>query len=294
MASSGVMVDFARLPTEKKVALFAVIGLLLGLLYWKFFYSSLSDDLSQVESIHERNVAESKRLAADLDKKPELEARRAKLLEETTKQQAALPSEAEVPAFFETLERKVSDSGVEINKWNKKNEEPVESFVKVPVEVEISGTFMQIKRFFASLVQSDVRPAPGTVENSGEEHERIVSIEHLAISNPTVKNREIVLTAKFLAVTYRQEDKPVGTTAPGKPGAAPAKAAPATAPGTPASSAPPLPTAPAPLPPANTPAGAKARAEDAIEKGDARNRNAGGVDEAKTPATGSNRLKGGI
>ena len=33
------------------------------------------------------------------------------------KNQTALPTEAEVPAFFETLQRKVAESGVEIRKW---------------------------------------------------------------------------------------------------------------------------------------------------------------------------------
>src|SRR5262249_30189881 len=101
---------------------------------------------------------------------------------------------------------------------------------------------------------------------------------------PTVQNREIVMTAKFTAVTFRQEDRPV---APDKSGQAPAGGARPAAP-------PPRPTAPTTAPPppprATTPAGAKARGRGAVEKGDARNRNAAGVDDKK----GSDRLKGGL
>ena len=49
------------------------------------------------------------------------------------------------------------------------------------------------------------------------------------------------------------------------------------------------------MPSAATPAGAKARVENSLEKGAERNANATGVDEAKTPAGGgSARLKGGM
>src|SRR5262249_52243787 len=130
-------------------------------------------------------------------------------------------------------------------------------------------------------------------DRGSEDRDRIVSIENVALSNPTLKNRDIILTAKFTAVTFRQEDQPAAP-APGAPG----QPAPPGAgkPPAPAPIPPPPPTAaPPPLPSATTPAGAKARAENAVEKGDARNRNAAGVDEAKAPpAAGSDRLKGGL
>jgi len=279
MASSGVWADFGRLPLQRKVAVFAVIGLLLGLLYFQFVWKPLKGNLAAAEADNKAKATLNKKLADDI---PKFEALRTKMKELTqviSENQKALPTEAEVPAFFETLERKVTESGVEIKRWKKLKEEPVEQFVKVPVEIEITGTFMQVKRFFASLVQKGVAPS---VSASGqvEERDRIVSIDNLSLTTPIVKNREIHLTARFVAITFRQEDP-----AAVAPGAQPkAKAAPAAAPA--------APTTP-PLPSAGTPSGAKARVEDSLDKGDTTNRNATGVDEAKTP-TDSQRLKGGI
>jgi hypothetical protein len=104
-----------------------------------------------------------------------------------------------------------------------------------------------------------------------------VSIEGLQLTDPVVKNHEIVLTAHFTMITYRQQE------------AAPASSGPASA-------TPQKPIVPAnkPLPPADTPAGAKARVEQSLDKGDQRNRNATGVDEAKTPNGSAGRLKGGL
>jgi hypothetical protein len=109
------------------------------------------------------------------------------------------------------------------------------------------------------------------------------------ISQPQVRNREIILTAKFVAVTFRQEEKP----APGKPGA------PATAPGTPA----PLRRGSTPQAgaPATSPAAVRARLEEAAkEGGEARVERALGGGSAAAPApapapaTGADQLKRGI
>ncbi len=271
MATSGVMADFGRMPTSRKVLVFAAIGLVLGLLYFKFGLKSLRADVEEAREANDANVALNQKLELDVPRYTKLRAKK-ELLDATIRQlQCALPTEAEVPAFFEGIERKVTETGVEVTKWTKKAEEPIDTFVKVPLDVEITGTFMQVKRFFASLVEKKQtkRDAVPSGDRAGEECERIVSIENLVISQPTVRNREIVLSAKFTAVTYRQEDK-----APAGPGAASAAA-----PASPASGD------AKPLPSAATPNGAKLRVEESLKKGEERDTVTG---------SGSARLKGGL
>ena len=273
-ASTGALADFAQLPLSRKILLFVVIGGLGGLLYWNFVYKPLVEKVEAAEADNRAKAAQNKKLAEDIPKYEELKSRMKELTAVITENQTALPTEAEVPAFFETIERKMQESGVEINKWTKLPESPVESFVRVPVAIEITGTYMQIKRFFASLIQRGVLT---TSDTGVEERERIISIEGLSLTQPAVRNRELVMTAKFVAVTFRQEDR----------SEVPA-AAPAAAPGSGTT---------APLPSAGTPSGAKARVEESIDKGDKVDRNAAGVEEAKTPAgagSGSAKLKGGM
>ena len=215
MASSAIMADFGRLPASRKVLLFAVIGVLLAGLYYRFVYSSLSEEVAEARGAFEATQRTHATNVANLKKYEELRPAMDKLRAQLARNQAALPTEAEVPAFFETLERKVKESGVEISKWTKRAEEPIESFVKVPVEIEITGTFMQIKRFFASLVQKHI------TANDAEERERIVSIDSLVISQPQVQNREIILTAKFVAVTFRQDARAAGKSGGAGPGGPP-------------------------------------------------------------------------
>ena len=287
----AVMADFSRLPTQRKVLVFVVIGALLGGLYFQFVFKGLKQDVEDAEGDHAGKLTKNTALEADIPKYEALKARYNVLRRIIDENQKALPTESDLPAFFENLNRKVTEAGVEVEKWRQISEVQVESFVKVPVEIELTGTFMQIKKFFASLVPKKKRPgqdvAPNATGDQVEERERIVSIENLSLTQPTAKNREWILKARFTAATYRQEDRsaddaeppPGKPGAPKKPGATPKK--PSTAPTKPAAK---------PLPPADTPAGAKARAEKAMEKDESRTRNAPEVQE---PA-GSGRLKGGL
>jgi Tfp pilus assembly protein PilO len=276
MAAPAFLQDFARMPNQRKVLVFVVIAFLLGALYWQFFYKSLVADLEGAEAGNNQRRGTDAQLAADIPRFEELKKKVKDLEEIIAKNQTALPTRAEVPAFFETIERKITESGVELQRWRRLNEENVDGFIRVPVEVEMVGTYMQIKRFFASLVQKGVMPTGGAQQGDApQERERIVSVEGMSLTNPFVKNSELRMTARFVAVTFRQDDKNAKAE-DAKPESAPAQQ-----------------KSDKPAPPTNTPAGAKAATEKAIEKGDAVNRNAAGVDEAKTPAAGS-ALKGGI
>ena len=268
--------DFARLPTRQKVMTFGIIGLVLGLLYWQFVYKGLVADVEAAEGENASLQQQNAKLEKEIPEYEKLRARVTTLQRIIEENQKALPTEAELPAFFETLNRKVLESGVEVIRSKQGKEEKVESFVKVPIDYEIQGTYVQIKKFFASLLPKKKKPGeqdsvvPG--DDSVPERERIVSIENLSLTNPVVRNREIRLTAKFVASTFRADETDTPTFPP------PASTAPATK----------------PMAPASTPKGAKQRTEDALDKADKKDRDAAGVDEAKTPsATGVQRMKEG-
>ena len=76
--------------------------------------------------------------------------------------QKALPTEAELPAFFETLNRKVLESGVEVSSWKHSGSRRSRASSACRSSIEMTGTFMQIKKFFASLLPAKApsrRPA---------------------------------------------------------------------------------------------------------------------------------------
>ncbi len=267
----AVMADFARLPNQRKAMIFIVAGFLIFLLYYQFVFKNLTRNLQEAEGQQLGKVAQTHQLDADIKRYNDLKPTVDRLLIQVKENEKALPTESELPAFFETLNRKVTESGVQVNRSTQAAEAPIESFIRVPVDFEITGTFMQIKRFFASLVPKKKkagRPtevAPTGDQQGVEERERIVSIDNLSIGDPQVRNREIYLTARFTANTFRQEEK-LDPAVPKEKKIAPLPAG----------------AAAKPLPPAATPAGAKVRANDAMDK------------DQQRSGSDAQRLKGGL
>ncbi|MEZ4362852.1 MAG: type 4a pilus biogenesis protein PilO [Kofleriaceae bacterium] len=217
--ANAALEDFARRPTSYKISVFGGVILGLAALYYQFGYKTLEDDLTGERATSGQLYAKKAQLEKDEVAFRELQTKMVALKKIIDENQKALPTGSELPAFFDTLNRKVNEAGVEIRKWEYKKDIPVAAFVKVPVEIELTGTFFQLKRFFASLVQRGV-----SGRGDDEERERIVTIENLQLTNPQIKNREILLTAKFTASTFRQDEvaeaRPGVPGAPGSPGAA--------------------------------------------------------------------------
>lgn len=212
--ASAALEDFARRPTGYKAGVFGGIFLVILGLYYQFGYRPLSDKLEQARASSAQMASKKAQLERDEVAFRELQTKMVALKRIIDENQKALPTGSELPAFFDTLNRKVNEAGVEIRKWEYKSDVPVAAFVKVPVELELTGTFFELKRFFASLVQRGVSRAAG----GDEERERIVTIENLQLSNPQVQDREIVLTAKFTASTFRQDEAEAAASKPGAPG----------------------------------------------------------------------------
>ncbi len=221
--AGGALADFARRPPREKAMIFGVIALLLGLLYWQFMLRPLQKKYAREQVQNKTLIDDGETLSMQLEQFKDLSTTQISLNRQIEQDRKALPTEAELPAFFETLNGKVGDAGVEVRKWEYKREAKVDDFYRVPIEIELTGTWNQIKKFFVSLVPRDDSGAAGDLP---KEQERIITIENLSIADALVKNGEILLTAKFTASTFRQDEKkpdpPPPGTAPAATPAAPA------------------------------------------------------------------------
>jgi len=286
----GALADFAKRPLGQKVLIFVGAGALLGLLYWQFLLHPLQRKYKQAQAYNQQLVVTSQDLDRKLKDFKELQKTQASLEHQIEEDRKALPTEAELPAFFDTLNRKVGDAGVEVKKWEYKRELPVEDFYRVPVEIEMTGTFEQIKRFFASLLGHQ---STGQAGDLPADKERIITIEDLSLSNPRVQNGEIVLTARFTASTFRQDEpekekaKPGAAGARSSGGATPGRAAPTPSPASGSSAG-----APSPVPSGGLVGGVKSDVDKAMKESKDRAKLPGGPTGG--PGAGSAKLKGGM
>lgn len=214
MASSSVLADFARRPPAQKVGIFVAIGLLLGAAYYQLVFSGLRKDIKAQEDSKAALARDESKVKADEKQYKELSKKKGELQQIIAENESALPTAAQLPAFFEMLNQRIGEAGVDVKLWRNLPEVPVEEFYKVPLELEIEGTYYEIKKFFYLLYKMSQKegaeggaPAPGAApaEPAGEDRDRILTIEDLAITSPTVVNNELVMRAKFKASTFRKD-----------------------------------------------------------------------------------------
>jgi hypothetical protein len=90
----------------------------------------------------------------------------------------------------------------------KKDQAGKASFVRVPFEIEVRGTFHQLTKYFW-LIHEHAKTG------------RIITVENLTLESPKATADGMVVTARFTAVGFREADRPAAEA--GEEGAAGAK-----------------------------------------------------------------------
>jgi type IV pilus assembly protein PilO len=193
-----------RTPVEKAAILIGIL-VVLGFMYWQFFYSDMRTERDSLRSRSTQLLAEREKLQKQKDELPALEREYERLQKTIRDNLRALPTESELPAFFDHLQRRAGEAQVSIRKWDRGRETAVDAYYKVPVAIEITGTFHQILNYFALLAPEARRERVEGVD-APDIAERIVTIEELDLGDPRVRDNEIVMTAKFNASTFRQRE----------------------------------------------------------------------------------------
>lgn len=213
MASTSIITEFGRKPPLVKVGVFLAIAIGLGALYWQLVYSGIRKDIQAAEDQAAALVADEQKLAAEEKEFTQLKEKQDVLETMIKENDTALPTAAQLPAFFDMLNRKVGEAGVDVLEWTHLKELQVEETIfKVPVQITVQGTFHELKKFFHLLFKMNQSnreaAADGDVPEVAaevEERDRILTIEDLHIRNPEIRNNELLLTATFRASTFRKE-----------------------------------------------------------------------------------------
>jgi Tfp pilus assembly protein PilO len=191
-SSSELMERFAKAPTSTKVGVFVGIGAVLGLGYWYFFYSDLQEQLAGQKSQAKRYATEEIKLKDRKKEYRQLVDEKKSIEGQLANNQISLPASSELPSFFVSLQAQAIAANVQLVKWDRDDEVPVETYVKVPVSMNVRGDFYQILEYFKLLYET----------------RRIITVENLYIGDGLREGDRFLLTAKFTASTFRQADLP--------------------------------------------------------------------------------------
>lgn len=202
--AGGSALDRLSLPGKMLVG--SIFVVLIGVLYFVFFYAELD---AEIESAKQRTTALTGELSRAEESK---EAYNRDLAEKTRREQLSLqqkkilPDDPEVPAFLQALQNTATISGAELTSWTPADEIPQEFYARVPLKLTLKGKFHQIAKFVYTVGQLD----------------RIINIENLSLKNPKLSDgSDMIVQVECLATAFR-------ATKPGE-GAAAAKRRPGAA-----------------------------------------------------------------
>lgn len=177
-----------RLKTPVKIAATLGIMVLIAAAYGGLFYLDIEDQIKGAKARAAQLQAEKNTYEV---RKREYQAYRTELTQLQQEQRdllKALPRRAEIPTFLSNLQEQAELAGLEIISLAIDAENPMELYIRIPVRIEVRGTYHSITKFFKNL----------------SELPRIVNVERLALSIEKVEVASSPkMRARFVAVTFR-------------------------------------------------------------------------------------------
>jgi len=194
---------FAKLPRSARMAMVPLAGVLvLGVYAW-LAYLPARAELRAAEARErdlERNVSEVRAIVSNLGA---FEAEIADLEQQLKQALRQLPDSTELPGLLTDVTSLGKDAGLEFKAFRPKDEINRDFYAEVPIEIEFSGNFHDIARFF-----DKVSKLP-----------RIVNVSELKMEIADQKADSTLIKVKGEATTFRFIEN-ANAPQPGAPGAA--------------------------------------------------------------------------
>lgn len=177
----------AKVPAPARIGIAAGLLVLGALAYYVIFYSDIAGAIEGAQATRGQLESDLKKAkAAEIAYQKDIEelARRRERERELNK---ILPEATEYPAFLASVQTVANMAGVELSAWTPEAEVKEKFYAKVPMKVELTGRFHQIAKFFYGIGQND----------------RIMNMENISISKPTIVDRDVVVSVTGLATAFR-------------------------------------------------------------------------------------------
>lgn len=167
--------------------------------YYMMFYSDMESAISRAQgnqtALKEERESYVRRQSEYLAYRNELT-----LLQEKQREiLRALPKEQEIPSFISSIQEQAELAGLEVLNLNIDEELPEPLYIKIPVKMEVRGSYQSITRFFKSVA----------------ELRRIVNVEDLNMGPEKTGAEEtdapVKLRARFVAATFRYREQSQGS-----------------------------------------------------------------------------------
>ena len=193
---------FQKIPPRQKAAIaILLVAVILGV-YWALFYSPLADERLALEGRRDALRVEKRNYEAKRQDYLNIRSEVGRLLEKQKENLRILPKKDEIASFLDQIHSQADLSGLDVKAFEPKTEVPQDFYAKIPVALSVSGTFHRLAKFFRNVSQM----------------KRIVNIENLTIGTPEIEDKQVVVKAAFVAMTFRALERSAPKPAAAQPG----------------------------------------------------------------------------
>ena len=171
----------------QKIAILAVIVVLLAALYFSFLFDPRSKEIAKLAEEVEiaRNERDKKgQQAANL---PRLQKDLSELEVKLKKAVAQLPNKKEMDELLRTIATKAQESGLEVLLFRPRGENYQDFYAEIPVEITVKGNFHDAISFFDEVGRLN----------------RLINIDNIGFKNPTVAGDRVTVETSSVATAFR-------------------------------------------------------------------------------------------
>jgi type IV pilus assembly protein PilO len=163
---NSVIDKIAKLPSVYRMAIIALVPVLIGGLAFQTIYRPAKAEMNQLHSKQQalqRKLNEVRSVAANLDKfEEELQGLERDLLVAVRQ----LPSSKELPGLLTDIATLAKDAGLELSTFQPKSEIRRGFYSEVPIQLQFTGEFHKVAEFFDRVAKLPRIVNVGTIQMS--------------------------------------------------------------------------------------------------------------------------------
>ncbi len=184
---NSVIDNFGRIPRPYRVALIPLSVVLVVAIYVYFFYGPARGERKQLQTQERQLQHQVSEVQAIVSNLPAFEEELAAMERSLRHALLRLPDSKELPVLLTDVSTIGKRAGLEMKAFRPGDEIERDFYAEVPIEIEFSGSYHDIARFFDRIAKLD----------------RIVNIGELNMSISTQSSERTVLRVQGEATTFR-------------------------------------------------------------------------------------------
>lgn len=177
----------SKVPLAQRLLVVALAVILLVVGNYIVFVSPIEEQVAaydkQIKDL-DNQLVQKRAIARDLTRyRVEVERLKQRLNEALT----LLPNDAEIPELLQKIAALVEQSDCVMATFEPQSEQSQGFYAKIPVKMKIAGNYHSIAVFYDKVAKLA----------------RIVNVTDIALKEPKLENKKVVLDAEFLATTFK-------------------------------------------------------------------------------------------